>query len=63
MRRVGGGCELLGIFGGAEITGGSWREVDLRQTDGGWLGEEDEEETRWASGGAMGKDGWDRRLG
>ena len=54
---------MLGIFGGTEITGGGRREVDLRQTDGGWLGEKDEEETRWASGGAMGKDGWDRRLG
>ena len=52
------GCGLLRIFwwcgkherrsegGGSEM-------------DGGWLIREDEEETRWAVGGAMGKHGWD----
>ena len=57
---------LAGDLGGAEITGVGQRlrlEGGGSEMDGGWLGGEDEEETRWASGGAMGKHGWDGRPG
>ena len=54
----------MGIFGGAEIVRGGRTlrfEGDESEMDGGWLGGEDEEETRWVGGGGEDlMDGWDR---
>ena len=53
-----------GLRGGGSGRGGWQRgEESGSEMDGGWLGGEDEEETRWTGGGAIGKDGWDGRLG